>query len=795
VMPYIEGETLREKLNRETQLGIDEAVRITTEVADALDYAHRHGVIHRDIKPENILLHDGRPMVADFGIALAVSAAAGGRMTETGLSLGTPHYMSPEQATAEKELTNRSDIYSLGSVLYEMLTGDPPHTGASAQQIIMKIVTEDAAPVTKARKAVPPNVAAAVSKALEKLPADRFDSAKAFASALTNPAFTTASVAPVAARPASTRWRAALVGGLLVGAVAGGAAVRALWPTRSGARGVGTKQQLTFSGGAQRPAISPDGSLVAYIQVTCRHAQVGLCRSSLLVQEVGSTQPRVLVSEALSLDTPRWSHDGATVVVGGQLDEQRAGLFAIPRLSGTPQLIGPRGAYDTHPTADSVVVLPPPRPDSAGVALLLALGSGAIGDSIRLPPGGATDVSWGPDGRRLAMATSNGIKIVDRRGAITGTIRTSNRPCVRWSPDGTGVLFFRVGPVREDDLLWVTIGPDGRVRGEPRVVMARFPTLYRGEFDLARGTGQMVVGTGDAITDIWSFDLTARPIRGHRETRGTTWYGGPALTLDGRSLFYFQGDALGDNVYMRDRETGRDEALTAQHLPGGNAMRVSADGRRLAYSHSTDSINRIEYIEFPSRRIFGGPADIDAPAVVPLVPDGFLATLADGGRLAVLDSLGGTWRPLSIPGSLGILQFAPSPDGTTALFIATSGSTIYRMGGGFRAQSGRRGLVVGSVFLTSDATRIVTELDPYEPLPSLVWDSDGTVYIGRWRSEDELPSIWRLSLTTGAMSRVADLPAGCGTGSITIAAHGRVAACEADDFRSDIWLFDVAGLR
>src|SRR3990170_3363419 len=117
VMPYIEGETLREKLNRETQLGIEEAVKIARDVADALDYAHRHGVIHRDIKPENILLHDGRPIVADFGIALAISAAGGGRMTETGLSLGTPHYMSPEQATAEKDITARSDVYSLGCVL------------------------------------------------------------------------------------------------------------------------------------------------------------------------------------------------------------------------------------------------------------------------------------------------------------------------------------------------------------------------------------------------------------------------------------------------------------------------------------------------------------------------------------------------------------------------------------------------------------------------------------------------------------------------------------------------------
>ena len=160
-------------------------------MADALDYAHRHGVIHRDIKPENILLHDGRPMVADFGIALALSAAAGGRMTETGMSLGTPHYMSPEQATAEKEITARSDVYSLGSVLYEMLTGNPPHTGASAQQIIMKIVTEEAAPVTKMRKSVPQNVADAVAKSLEKLPADRFENAKVFAEALGNPTFHT----------------------------------------------------------------------------------------------------------------------------------------------------------------------------------------------------------------------------------------------------------------------------------------------------------------------------------------------------------------------------------------------------------------------------------------------------------------------------------------------------------------------------------------------------------------------------------------------------------------------------
>jgi serine/threonine-protein kinase len=153
------------------------------------------------------LLHDGRALVADFGIALAVSAAAGGRMTETGLSLGTPHYMSPEQATAEKDLTNRSDIYSLGAVLYEMLTGDPPHTGASAQQIIMKIVTEEAQPVTKARKSVPPHVAAAVATALEKLPADRFGSADDLAKALRDATFSTAAVSAAAREVSGRSWR------------------------------------------------------------------------------------------------------------------------------------------------------------------------------------------------------------------------------------------------------------------------------------------------------------------------------------------------------------------------------------------------------------------------------------------------------------------------------------------------------------------------------------------------------------------------------------------------------------
>ena len=151
VMPFVEGESLRDRLTREKQLPITEAVRIATEVAAALDYAHRHGVIHRDIKPENILLHDGAALVADFGIALAASNAGSTRMTETGMSLGTPHYMSPEQAMGEREITARSDVYALGCVLYEMLSGDPPFTGSTAQAIVARVMTEEPRPLTLPR--------------------------------------------------------------------------------------------------------------------------------------------------------------------------------------------------------------------------------------------------------------------------------------------------------------------------------------------------------------------------------------------------------------------------------------------------------------------------------------------------------------------------------------------------------------------------------------------------------------------------------------------------------------------
>ncbi len=188
VMPYVQGESLRDRLVRDHQLPVDEAVRIGREIADALQYAHEHGIVHRDIKPENILLHGGHAMVADFGIALAASRSDGAsRMTETGMSLGTPHYMAPEQAMGEREITPRCDVYALGCVVYEMLAGEPPFTGPTAQAIIARVMTEEPRSLAIQRRSVPEYVEAAVNHALEKLPADRFPTARAFGEALAGP--------------------------------------------------------------------------------------------------------------------------------------------------------------------------------------------------------------------------------------------------------------------------------------------------------------------------------------------------------------------------------------------------------------------------------------------------------------------------------------------------------------------------------------------------------------------------------------------------------------------------------
>jgi serine/threonine protein kinase/Tol biopolymer transport system component len=276
VMPFVEGESLRARLDREKQLPIDEAIRIAVAVANALDYAHAHHVIHRDLKPENILLQAGQPVVADFGIALAVSKAGGNRVTQTGLSLGTPQYMSPEQATGDRTIDGRTDIYSLGALTYEMLTGEPPHIGHTSQAIIARLLTDKPRSVRASRPAVPEHVDAAVAQALEKLPADRFSKAKEFADALQGragvSAASTSRIAPPVPATRGDRLRDPITLALAgVAVVAIAVAASAL--LRGNADGPVPPIRFVFSApDSFKPldlfpwpaAISPDGRVVVY---------------------------------------------------------------------------------------------------------------------------------------------------------------------------------------------------------------------------------------------------------------------------------------------------------------------------------------------------------------------------------------------------------------------------------------------------------------------------------------------------------------------------------------------------
>jgi eukaryotic-like serine/threonine-protein kinase len=319
VMPFVDGESLRDRLEREKQLSIEDALLIAREVGDALQYAHGHGVIHRDIKPENILLHGGHALVADFGIALAAAKTGDARMTETGMSLGTPTYMSPEQAMGERTLDARSDVYALGCVLYEMLAGEAPFTGATAQAIVAKVLTEKPAPIVARRSRVPEFVEDAVLTALEKLPADRFATAAEFVRALSPGAGGTGAT-PARARASvdgSRAWRIA-TGALALVTVALVVALGLL------ARGGEAPQPRRFEvqrgdvpavdparqSRATRPTViagAPDGSSYVYCSST----------GAVLLRRWESLTPTPLTGSLEGCVAAAYSPDGSSVAVVG----------------------------------------------------------------------------------------------------------------------------------------------------------------------------------------------------------------------------------------------------------------------------------------------------------------------------------------------------------------------------------------------------------------------------------------------------------------------------------------------
>ncbi len=687
VMPYVEGETLRAKLDRETQFGIDEAIRITTAVADALDYAHRHGVVHRDIKPENILLHDGRPMVADFGIALALSAAAGGRMTETGLSLGTPHYMSPEQATAEKELTPRSDIYSLASVLYEMLTGNPPHVGASAQQIIMKIVTEEVAPVNAQRKSVPPNVADAVAKALEKLPADRFATAAEFAQALTSSAYTRpmTGVAALAASPVARRWRQAALAG---GALAILAALVAAWGWfRPDPPAPVSRYGLGFPDG-QLPdgilALSPDGSRLVY--------------------------------EGLSADGQEqlWLKD-------------RSQYAAMP-LAGTIGGDGPAVSPDGQWIAFT----------QNGVLKKIPIGGGAAVSLTDSSFGGA---AWLEDGSVLFT------RFDFQMGRVPGA---GGSATIAWKPpdgqrDGAlfmaplpgtrGVIFTRCTNLCATSSLWVLDLESGEAR-------ELVPDAKRGWY---LPTGHLAYVRTDGGMFAVPFDVKSLTIRGAPTPilDGVALLFGviPNLAFSANGTLVMQSGTGGEQLAMYEmvwvdrtgRETPVDSSWQFRHSQSnGNAgWSLSPDGRRLAIGLNTDAGDDIWIKELPDGPLMKVTQDSASEERPRWTPDGQSVTyIVDGAgslRRRPANGTGTEEVVLDTPGLL-LLEGSYSRDGTWLLLRV----------GGNAGTSKIRNILALRPGVDSAPVELLANARADESAPALSPDGKWLAYVSDETGRDEV---------------------------------------------------------
>ena len=434
VMPFVEGESLRGKLDREKQLPVNEALRITIAVAGALDYAHRHNVVHRDLKPENILLQDGQPVVSDFGIALAVTNAGGTRVTQTGLSLGTPQYMSPEQATGDRVIDARSDIYSLGAVLYEMLTGEPPHTGSTVQAIIARVLTDKARSVRATRDMVPENVDAAIQRALAKLPADRFATAKEFADALQDSRFTLPVAAtgatPTPTRAGTNRLKEYAPWGIAAAAIV--VAIASLMmesqpvanPPTPARFEIALPNSVVYSANSAGVAISRDGNQIALI---VRRSGMQM----IAIRSIRETTIRLL--EGTEAGTrPFFSPDGATI---GFITNER--LKTVPITGGVPVTLVTAAALGTATWTDAGIVY------------------ATNGQLFRVPPAGGTPVPFVADTAFRYLAPSA-------------------------APDGR-VLLVRVRGSNAPEI--VVVEPDGRVRalgqvgGKPQWVAAGF-VLY-----------------------------------------------------------------------------------------------------------------------------------------------------------------------------------------------------------------------------------------------------------------------------------------------------------------------------
>lgn len=574
VMPFVEGESLRAKLDRERQFPVDEAVRLASAIASALDYAHRHGVIHRDLKPENILIHEGQPLVADFGIALAVANAGGARVTQTGLSLGTPQYMSPEQATGDRTIDGRTDIYSLGAVQYEMLTGEPPHTGATAQAVIARVLTETPRSVRAQRSSVPEHVDAAIDRALAKLPADRWSTAQEFADALNGKGDVGRSRGVSRRRViAAVAVSSGLVGAAIALLIARTAATTRSAPSSSGtarfALTLGRDEALLYHSVMPMIAMSPDGHRLAAVGTT-RDSQ-----SAIFLRAMGDAQPRALEGTR-GAQQPFFSPDGKWLgfIVGRR-------LMKIAVEGGAPVVVGE--VDDGHGvswlSSDQIVV------ESSSRLAVIPVAGGAPRVFTQLDTArGEVEQRWPlalPDGNTVLYSSSTGSLPTSRLGVAT----VSDGKSEVLNVSGTSPL-----GVIDGELIYVSVTGtlmavpfDARARrviGVPVTLSDRLALGPRGSTDAAlSANGTLVYLTGSTAQQIVIHEPGKKEKVLIADPRP---YAYPRLSPDGKRVALTVAGEGRSDVWIY---TIADATLTRLTTEGTTNERVewSPDGSRVIY--------------------------------------------------------------------------------------------------------------------------------------------------------------------------------------------------------------------
>jgi len=598
-----------------------------------------------------VLLHDGQALVADFGIALAASKAGGSRMTETGMSLGTPHYMSPEQAMGQREITPRSDVYALGAMTYEMLLGEPPFTGPTAQSIVAKVMTEKPAPLIARRERIPPPVEDAVLTALEKLPADRFASAAEFAAALAGRSdgqtVRRSAQGPSSRRPtvrASVRLTVFSVALVMLGLVAG-----AYW---LGGRGrgraappisFGQSVKVTWDPGLEiLPAISPDGKSVAYSSGTAMN------NMRIFVRPVAGGRSIQLTDDSSGVQAhARWSPDGTRILflAGG-------GVFSAPAAGGPARPELPPG----RPTP---IISAAYAPDGKTIAYVIEDSLFLRGEDGTSRPlqriVQASACTWSPNGELIACGSGNAIALTF--GNTFGNIspsgivvcRVSDGSLTRasdslslnqapvWSPDGRWLYFVsnRHGP---RDIYAQRLSSAGRPSGEP----VRLTTgLGAHTISLSQDGRRLAYASLTAESNIWSLALTPPfPVSGSgavKVTRGTQSTESASISADGKWLFY--DSDLGGNMdlYRMPLATGIAERLTTD--PSDDfAPEPSPDGREVAF-HSWRGRGSRDIYVMP---LDGGP--VQRVTNTPL-QEATVAWSPDGNALAFIEftTTGAIW--------------------------------------------------------------------------------------------------------------------------------------------------------